>query len=374
MHYTTTTTTTITALAQAATALSQTLFQRAAAAMGNQDPDCIGALPAVGALPLPKNALTHHVADTILADMYEWYYHRLDDLADPTTAWHHLHQVLFKKVRAKPSADLWPSFISVNLPHPESLSICRIPVDLGASEPEDGDGQPMVVSKEYVGYHLRELVHTRLEWLREHRLALDTLMNSEQRQAFLNDTIAAFHNRPEQLQQQNDDAEMQRQHKKITSDKKQRWMRYQQRCGGSTEIWYILSFTGCWKPEFLTDLAPVSLDTYTSEQQAKVKEAAQATAKVRQAKSLAKLRDELRMPGVASQHVSKGKGKAKGKGKGQRQLTAAQRELLVLYDNGTLQDEAKAATLAAGRGRFKRRDGSFVDIGDSTGGYLRTVL
>jgi hypothetical protein len=55
----------------------------------------------------------------------------------------------FKKARAKPSADLWPAIMSVNLPHPESLSICRIPVDLGVSEPEDGDDQPMVVSKEF---------------------------------------------------------------------------------------------------------------------------------------------------------------------------------------------------------------------------------
>ena len=100
------------------------------------------------------------------------------------------------------------------------------------------------------------------------------------------------------------------------------------------------------------------LPEHTPEQQELFKAAVQARAKVRQARALSRLRD------VLGAHASKGKGK----------LTLAQRTLLHSFDNKSLQDEANAATFAAGSGRLKRRDGTFVDIGGSTGGYVRTVL
>ena len=47
---------------------------------------------------------------------------------------------------------------------------------------------------------------------------------------------------------------------------------------------------------------------------------------------------------------------------------------MALYDDGTLLAEANRLTLISGNGRLRRTDGSFVDIGGSTGGYTRSVL
>ena len=47
---------------------------------------------------------------------------------------------------------------------------------------------------------------------------------------------------------------------------------------------------------------------------------------------------------------------------------------MALYDAGTLMAEANRLTRISGNGRLRRSDGSFVDIGGSTGGYTRTVL
>ena len=45
-----------------------------------------------------------------------------------------------------------------------------------------------------------------------------------------------------------------------------------------------------------------------------------------------------------------------------------------LYDAGTLVAEANRLILMSGNGRLRRSDGTFVDMGGSTGGYTRTVL
>ena len=55
-------------------------------------------------------------------------------------------------------------------------------------------------------------------------------------------------------------------------------------------------------------------------------------------------------------------------------MTKRQKDLLVLYDAGALLAEANRLTRISGNGRLRRSDGSFVDIGGSTGGYTRTVL
>ena len=51
-----------------------------------------------------------------------------------------------------------------------------------------------------------------------------------------------------------------------------------------------------------------------------------------------------------------------------------QMELVKKLQNGTLEEEASRLTKISGHGRFKRADGSFVDIGGSTGGFTRAVL
>ena len=45
-----------------------------------------------------------------------------------------------------------------------------------------------------------------------------------------------------------------------------------------------------------------------------------------------------------------------------------------LYDAGTLLADANRLTRISGNGRLRRSDGSFIDIGGSTGGYTRTAL
>ena len=47
---------------------------------------------------------------------------------------------------------------------------------------------------------------------------------------------------------------------------------------------------------------------------------------------------------------------------------------MALYDDGTLLAEANRLTCISDNGRLKHWDGSFVDLGGSTGGYTRTVL
>ena len=44
------------------------------------------------------------------------------------------------------------------------------------------------------------------------------------------------------------------------------------------------------------------------------------------------------------------------------------------YQSGELRREANRLTMVSGHGRLKRRDYSFVDIGGSTGGFVRVVL
>ena len=44
------------------------------------------------------------------------------------------------------------------------------------------------------------------------------------------------------------------------------------------------------------------------------------------------------------------------------------------YQSGELRKEANKLTKISGHGRLKKEDDSFVDIGGSTGGFVRTVL
>ena len=55
-------------------------------------------------------------------------------------------------------------------------------------------------------------------------------------------------------------------------------------------------------------------------------------------------------------------------------LSRRQQDLLALHDAGILLAEANRLTRISGNGRLRRSDGSFIDIGGSTGGYTRTVL
>ena len=57
-----------------------------------------------------------------------------------------------------------------------------------------------------------------------------------------------------------------------------------------------------------------------------------------------------------------------------RILKRWQEDLLEKYESGELLEEANKRTLMSGHGRLKRKNGTYVDIGGSTGGFLRGVL
>ena len=65
---------------------------------------------------------------------------------------------------------------------------------------------------------------------------------------------------------------------------------------------------------------------------------------------------------------------ARIEGKTRKPLTPMQLEVLNQYKSGLLLEEANRRTLLSGHGRLERADGTFEDIGGSTGGLVRIVL
>ena len=142
--------------------------------------------------------------------------------------------------------------------------------------------------------------------------------------------------------------------------KRSRWARNQGRLAGSPQMWHVLSFTGRFSPQFFRApaLPPPPPGELADEQRHNNKLALEARAKLRHAKRYCHLRDMIRR-GRPRENIS---------------LTQKQEELLALYDDGTLLTEANRLTRISGNGRLRRSDGSFVDIGGSTGGYTMTLL
>ena len=114
-------------------------------------------------------------------------------------------------------------------------------------------------------------------------------------------------------------------------------------------MFHLLSFAGCWDPRFF-DKEPAPTGEPTEEQKQNTCAAVDARADVRLARKY--------------WHMKKAK----------QWLYPDQLELVSKLDDGTLEAEAARLTKISGHGRFKRADGSFVDIGGSTGGFTRTVL
>ena len=103
----------------------------------------------------------------------------------------------------------------------------------------------------------------------------------------------------------------------------------------------------------------------TEQQKKQVRDAQMARAMLRRGKMLERLQQKL----------SKGKdAKGKGKRRAVLGLNAEQQQVLREYQSGELRRKANNLTMKSGHGRVKRGDDSFVDIGGSTGGFVRTVL
>ena len=137
-------------------------------------------------------------------------------------------------------------------------------------------------------------------------------------------------------------------------------------------MWTLLSFTGRFDVAFLEDAiargakAPPRMPGERTEQQKEqVRDAQMARARLRRGKMLERLQERL----------SQGE-EAKGKGKRKAVLSLNPKQLRVLqeYQSGELRRKANKLTMISGHGRLKKEDHSFVDIGGSTGGFVRTVL
>ena len=113
-------------------------------------------------------------------------------------------------------------------------------------------------------------------------------------------------------------------------------------------MFHLLSFSGRWDPSFFAE-QPVPTGEPTEEQRRATAAAVEARAKVRLARKY--------------EHLKR-----------RKWLHPDQMELVSKLRDGTLDKEAARLTKESGHGRFKREDGSFVDIGGSTGGFTRAVL
>ena len=139
-------------------------------------------------------------------------------------------------------------------------------------------------------------------------------------------------------------------------------------------MWTLLSFTGRFDVAFLEDViakgakgaakGPPKMPGERTEQQKEEKRDAQvARGKLRRGAMLERLQERLSLPPL----THKGKREA-------RPLTPKQLRVLQEYRSGELRRQANKLTKIFGHGRLKKEDDSFVDIGGSTGGFVRTVL
>ena len=136
-------------------------------------------------------------------------------------------------------------------------------------------------------------------------------------------------------------------------------------------MWTLLSFTGRFDVEFLEDAiakgakGPATMPgERTQQEHQRTLDAQMARARLRRGAMLERLQERL-----SQGNEAKGKGKRKA-----RPLNPEQQQLLQEYQSGELRRQANQLTMISGHGRLKKEDHSFVDIGGSTGGFVRTVL
>ena len=115
-------------------------------------------------------------------------------------------------------------------------------------------------------------------------------------------------------------------------------------------MFHLLSFAGRWDPNFFA-AEPVTqqLGQKVEAQKQATRAAVEARAQVRLARKYAHLNTKKR-------------------------LSPDQLNLVSKLNDGTLEEEAARLTKISGHGRLKRKDGTYVDIGGSTGGFTRAVL
>ena len=137
-----------------------------------------------------------------------------------------------------------------------------------------------------------------------------------------------------------------------------RWCRELQRRCGSKQLWEVVSFSGRWDPKYLEE----ALSSADSPDPLTAKATADEQAAWRTAGANARARLRLAMK-FDNWRQAKWTG-----------WTSSQQRLLKGLDDGSLLEAANAATRASGHGRLHAVDGSYRDIGGSTGGFTRKIL
>ena len=116
-------------------------------------------------------------------------------------------------------------------------------------------------------------------------------------------------------------------------------------------MWQLLSFSGRWDPKFFEgEKTPQLVGEQLAEQKVKTHEANVARGKVRLARKFEGMYNRWKW------------------------LYPDQLALLHKLWNGSLVSEANRLTRISGHGKIKRHDGSYINIGGSTGGMARKVL
>ena len=314
-----------------------------------------------------RNALTGRVmptAEAILEDMYEWYQSHVDEEEVAlSTVFRHLQNTLFKNVTVELREDVWK--------HSDGG---------GASQPAAQGEARMVVSREYVANNVKTVIARREEFLRDQSLPMNTVLRDDLADQFLLAVKDDFHAHAYQRELQGNDAAN---GKNVQAGKHSRWSRHTQKLGGTPAMWTLLSFTGRFDPDYLDQaicrgakVGPRMPSERTSEQKQQIIDAQEARSRLRRGAMLERLQARL-TEGNQAKGTGKSKGKVCGALKGRnpvRALRPGQLKVLQEYRSGELRRQANKLTKMSGHGRLLREDLSYVDIGGSTGGFVRTVL
>ena len=160
-----------------------------------------------------------------------------------------------------------------------------------------------------------------------------------ERQRFVHDAKTAYHAEPFQLQLQQRDK--QESNKKFKDGKHIRWGREMQRRCGSKVLWEIISFTGKFSVEFLTEVRAASANDNSDAPQLAVNH---DDAKAHAVKCRGRLRWAV--------HLDK-----KRQQRPDRKFSEQDGKLLRDFDSGKLRRDANEATKSHGHGRLKSSDG-----------------
>ena len=250
-----------------------------------------------------------------------------------------LRRILFAKVKIPVPQDVW--------------------ID-GASEPGEQQHVNAVVSRNHVLRQLQRVMELRHEWLEQKGLPLTFQMrDGKERKEFIAYARGLYEQEEYQVQKQNEDW-LKGGKARWKEGKGKRWTREKQRRCGTHQMWDIISFSGKLDAEFLEQ----GLSTQATASADASQLGDEDNVPKERTRLAHKAREDLRW----AEHL------ARAKAEGRTRFTRQDQYFLAELANGNLLRKANDATRASGHGRLRKSDGTYEDIGGSTGGLTRTVL